>query len=1035
MQIARVLRLCIIGLLIALEFPLVYGKSSHESTPEQYYLFEENKGQFHPNVLFRCRLPNGFLFLESDGLTYLLENQDDKALIMERLHQHSFIGPQPIITQRSHSIKVKFIGGNPSATAIGIDTVSYYNNYFIGSNRDKWQSKVRLYKSVLYTDVYDQAFLRFYTSYDGHLKYDWELFADAHPEDIKLQFEGADDLSLRNDSFFVNTSCGIILETPPIIGSRHTPPDNSVEAAADQTHEIDCRFELNGNILSYRVENSPYDHSGGFTIDPALIFSTYSGSRGDNFGFTATYDSKSSLYAGGITNGNQGEYPVTSGAIQEEYGGGGAGLPETGLACDITISKYDSAGSQLLWATYLGGQNNEYPHSLVVNQDDDLYVFGTSYSGDFPTSKTGYDTSFNGVVDIIVAKISEDGSQLLGSTFIGGSDVDGLNSNPTLRYNYADDFRGDIIPDENKDIFIASCTKSADFPRVNSIDTTLKFQEGCLLQLNSDLSELKWATFLGGGAQDALYSVKVDVDSMVYVGGGTSSSDLKTSDNAINKSYLGKIDGYVAALDRKNHKLKELTYWGTKEYDQVYFIDLNEDGALFVAGQTTGNIKPSSATLYGEANRGQFIAKLDTGLRNIEWQTSFGARTNQIDISPSAFLVDNCEHIYVSGWGSEVRPDLNPGSTLNLETSANAVQKETDGNDFYIIVLDKDAQGLLYATYFGGDTSGDHVDGGTSRFDKKGVVYQSVCSSCPDGFEPGHQDFPVTSNAAFTTNFSPRCSNASFKIDLQIKTDVDAYFVPNPTIGCQPVVVDFDNRSDVAEKFIWDFGDGVLDSTTLNPNHTYSEPGVYEVTLTVIDSNTCNISDVFRRTIQVVGKSDAQFEYTLDPCSYESEFKATGPAFNYFWDLGEGTTSTDKKFKHTFEPNTKTTVTLYVDRGTLCADSTSKEVSTDVAERDIFIPNVFTPNSDNLNDEYCISGYLDGCDEFELSIYNRWGELVFKTKDMNECWDGSVMNSDRQHPEGTYFYILEVTEGKYSLEEQLTPPGSYKTNGIVSLIR
>ena len=107
-------------------------------------------------------------------------------------------------------------------------------------------------------------------------------------------------------------------------------------------------------------------------IDPALIFSTYSGSRGDNFGFTATYDSKSNLYAGGITDGNQGNYPVTSGAIQKDYGGGGAGVPAAGLPCDITISKYDSAGTNLLWATYVGGFQNEYPHSLVVNQDDDL---------------------------------------------------------------------------------------------------------------------------------------------------------------------------------------------------------------------------------------------------------------------------------------------------------------------------------------------------------------------------------------------------------------------------------------------------------------------------------------------------------------------------------------------------------------------------------------------------------------------------------------------------------------------------------------
>ncbi len=772
-----------------------------------------------------------------------------------------------------------------------------------------------------------------------------------------------------------------------------------------------------------------------YRIDPALIFSTYSGSRGDNFGFTATYDSRGNLYAGGITNGAQGNYPVTAGAVQTTYGGGGTGLPAAGLPCDITISKYDSAGSKLLWATYLGGRNNEYPHSLVVNQLDDLYVFGTSYSNDYPTSLEGYDTSFNGLVDIIVTKISADGKTLMGSTFVGGSQSDGLNSNAILRYNYADDFRGDIIPDELQDVYIATCTRSDDFPLVDAVDSKYDNQEGCLLQFDSDLTELKWSTFLGGRNHDALYSVKVDGDSMVYVGGGTGSNDLPVADSMYQSTYNGGTDGYVVALDRKNHTLKRMTYYGTDSYDQVYFIDLNEDGNVFVNGQTTGNIKPSNSSVYGEANRGQFIAKLDTNLQQLEWETSFGSRPNQINVSPSAFLVDNCEHIYASGWGSNVDPNLNPGSTLAMETSPNAVQKTTDGNDFYLLVLDKDAQSLLYATYFGGDTTDDHVDGGTSRFDKKGVVYQSVCASCPDPGVPGHQDFPVTSNAAFTSNLSPRCSNASFKIDLQIKSDVDAYFIPSPIIGCQPLEVNFDNRSDIAQRFIWDFGDGVLDSTTLQPSHTYTEPGIYEIKLTVIDSNTCNISDVFTRKIEVVGNTEADFTFEIDPCTFEASFEATEDALTYDWTI-EDTVIKEKKFDYQFPPASNTVVTLIANKGTLCADSVDKLISTqDTVQRDLFIPNVFTPNGDQLNDFYCLDGLLDGCDEMLLTIYNRWGERVFKTSNINDCWDGRVINGTGYYPSGTYFYVLKVTERKFALGEDSLQKNSYKISGVISLIR
>lgn len=1006
----------------------------HQPRGAAPFLFEENKGQFHPNVLYRCKLPNGYLFLEQGGFTYLFENQEDKEQLMQLMHDHEFMGPPQLVTQRAHSVKVEFVGANSNGPVLGFDTVNYYHNYFIGSDRQAWQSNVRLYEHILYTELYDNILLDFYTDDNGFLKYDWRVLANGNVNDIQLAFTGADSITIQNDSLLVHTSCGLLTESPPIIDA---PMPGALETTS--THDgLQCRFQLDDNKLSYVVhsEDDGLNTIGGFIIDPALIFSTYSGSRGDNFGFTATYDSKSNLYAGGITDGDQGNYPVTAGAIQKDYGGGGFGVPAAGLPCDITISKYDSAGSTLLWATYVGGLNNEYPHSLVVNQDDDLYIFGTSFSEDYPTSLDGYDTSYNGSGDIVVTKISEDGTILMGSTFIGGSDADGLNSNSSLRYNYADDFRGDIIPDETQDVFIASCTRSEDFPLVEAVDSTIKFQEGCLLQLNTNLTTLKWSTFLGGSAQDALYSVKVDVDSMVYVGGGTSSNDIKTTNSAIEKDYLGKVDGYVAALNRKKHRLTQMTYWGTPQYDQVYFIDLNEDGELFVAGQTNGNIAPSSSTIYGEANKGQFIAKLDTGLSVVKWQTSFGVRNNQIDISPSAFLVDNCEHIYMSGWGSDVDPSLNPGSTDDLETTANAVQENTDGNDFYLLVLDKDAQGLLYATYFGGDTTDDHVDGGTSRFDKKGVVYQSVCSSCPDLGNPGHQDFPVTPNAAFTKNLSPRCSNASFKIDLQIKTDVDAYFIPSPIIGCQPLQVTFDNRSDIAQKFYWDFGDGSIDSTTLNPVHTFETPGVYEITLTVIDSNACNISDVFKRKIEVVGKSTADFKFTLDPCTFEAEFEVVSDdVFNILWKLSDGTTETEDKFTKTFEPGSTNKVTLYVNPGTLCEDSISKDVSTaNAAQREVFIPNVFTPNGDPLNNAYCIDGFLDGCDEFDLWIYNRWGELVFHTTDMNQCWDGNIDHNGKPYPAGTYFYILEVTEGKFSQDQNVTSQ-KYKTSGTVTLIR
>lgn len=981
---------------------------------QAFFLFEENKGQFDDQILFRCRLPNGFMYLGENGITYLLEDQEALRELHERMHNYDFIGPQLPVILKQHVVRLKFIN-QKKPTVRAYNPANYYLNYYKGSDSSKWATGVKMYTDILYANVFPGIDLRIYNTTNGDLKFDW-IVGEGDARDIRYAVEGADDLMIRNNELIIQTSVGELTETAPLL-IRDKAQSNNFNPNES------CFFLLRDSVVQFGFNSEGI--KSNLIVDPALIFSTYSGSRGDNFGFTATYDSRGNLFAAGITDGDDGQYPVTTGAVQTIYGGGAGNFPAN-LPCDITISKYDSSGEHLLWATYLGGDLDEYPHSLVTDRDDDLLVFGTTYSHNFPTSSNAYDRSFNGDVDIIVSKISSDGTVLMGSTFIGGSKNDGHNSNSQLRHNYADDFRGDIIPNENKEVFIASCTESEDFPMLHPVDSVQKFQEGCIVQLSPDLSQLLWSTFLGGDLRDALYSIRIDGDSFIYVGGGTSSTDLQTTDSAIFKTYQGLVDGYVARLNTQSKKLLELSYWGTDQYDQVYFLDLDQKGHVYLTGQTNGNIEPSPG-VYGSDNKGQFIVKLDTSLSHIVWQTSFGVKKNAIDLSPSAFLVDNCEHIYVSGWGSSVRPDLNPGSTNNLPTTSDAVQKTTDGNDFYILVLNKDAQGLLYATYFGGDTTADHVDGGTSRFDKKGVIYQSVCSSCPNGFEKGHQDFPVTPNAAFTTNFSPRCSNASFKIDLQIKSAVDAYFVPDPVIGCMPLTVNLENRSDIVKKFRWDFGDGTSDSVNLEPAHTYSNPGTYTITLTVIDSNTCNISDQFKRTITVLENGKADFSYTFDACTNLVQFTTSAHGPEYLWILGDGDSSSSKSFQHVYPPSGSYEIWFYENPGTLCADSVKKVLNTnDPSNRSLLVPNVFTPDGDGYNDEYCLQGFTPGCDSIHLYIYNRWGELVFETDKIDDCWDGSVLNRNRKHPPGTYFYILDVFYGDTKKDDRIS--------GTISLI-
>ena len=119
-----------------------------------------------------------------------------------------------------------------------------------------------------------------------------------------------------------------------------------------------------------------------------------------------------------------------------------------------------------------------------------------------------------------------------------------------------------------------------------------------------------------------------------------------------------------------------------------------------------------------------------------------------------------CDKIYIAGWGSNLGGPL---STLNLPIDTNAFQQTTDGNDFYLMVIDDAMSSMMYATYFGGSQSNEHVDGGTSRFDKKGIIYQSVCAGCG-----GNSDFPIEPNpgAVSLTNNSSNCNNGVFKFNF-----------------------------------------------------------------------------------------------------------------------------------------------------------------------------------------------------------------------------------------------------------------------------
>ena len=922
--------------------------------------FIENKGQWDNRVKFKGNVSGGAFFIRSGGVTVLQHNPDDLSLVYEMLHHHGTKGsqkPEKELTLRSHAYNVDFVGASSSMQLLPDKPVPSYNNYFIGSDPAKWASNCSIYQAVTLQNVYPNVDVRYYT-HNGTLKYDIIARPGADISKIALKYEGIEKLFVKNKELVVKTSIGDLRESSPY----------TYQANGKEKKEVSCRYIVKDDIVRFDVKN--YDPTATLVIDPNLIFCSFSGSTSDNWGFTATYGPDGSMFAGGIVFDNG--FPTSPGAYQTTYQGGEGDYP-----VDIGIIKLSPNGSSRVFATYIGGSGNEQPHSLIVDPQGNCILAGRTNSPgtgtvDYPvTGAPAGVIGKGGGYDIVVTKLNATGTELIGSKRIGGTGDDGVNisyarSGPiSLQQNYGDDGRSEVNIDINGNIYIASCTQSGSSTSADRFPVSPGafqqnfgggLQDGVVLKFNANLSSLLFSTFLGGNGNDAAYVLSLAPNGSIYVGGGTESNNFPPSNQTgtISNTNSGGIDGYLAVFSNDGSSLIRSTYLGTTGTDQVYGVQFDRNGFPYVMGQTTGNW-PHINTIFINTGAKQFIAKLQPDLSAYVYSTVFGTSSSVPNISPIAFLVDRCENVYVSGWGGLVIPSsLNyypNAGTSGMPTTPDALKPvSVDNGDFYFFVLKKNGASQLYGSFFGqnGGSINDHVDGGTSRFDQNGVIYQSICANCGGGVT-----FPTTPGVWATVKpASANCNIAMVKIEFnlagvdgQVNSSING--VPGSSSGCVPLRVDFTDTIHNAQNYIWNFGDGspIVTSTTFSVSHTYIATGAFQVMLIAVDSATCNIRDTSYLTINV---SNVQallalnavklapcnsFRYRFDNLSTPFAGNPFGP-LSFRWDFGDGspiiTAGTNSVF-HNYTNAGTYNVKLYLRDNRYCNSPDSLVVQVRVA--------------------------------------------------------------------------------------------------------
>lgn len=872
--------------------------------------FTENKNQWPQQVAFRADVPMGYMYLEENGFTIDLSNPDDLANVHYIKDNGIQIDPEDIVINK-HAYKITFENAL-NAEISGSNQSVDYKNFIIGNDKKNWATKAFAYNRVDYKNIYLGIDAAVYAS-QYYVKYDFIVAAGADVNQIQLQYTGVSNLHIENGNLIYNLSFTQQTETKPI----------AWQLINNEKVFVNCNYRIQDNTVSFHFPDG-YNSHYELVIDPELIFGSYSGSSDDNWGYTATYDLDGNLYGGGIVMGSG--YPTTTGAYDETFGGG---------YCDVGISKFSADGSSLIYSTYIGGSGNDLPHSLVVNSAGELLIYGTTGSSNFPTTTGAYNEDFSGGtgitvtyvvdfsgVDIFIAKLSADGTVLNASTFVGGTSNDGFNTAMSTHYNYGDHARGEIIVDADDNIYVASSSYSSDFPvTAGAYQTTYGgTQDAVVFKMNSDLSSIIWSTFLGGSSADGGYSLKLLSNGNVVVTGGTASNNFPVTDDVWNDTYGGSVDGFVSILNSTGTGLIASTFAGTSQYDQSYFIETDASDHIYITGQTRGSWTVSD-DVYFDTNGSQFITKLQEDLSDVIYSTRFGSGTTAVNISPCAFLVDVCENVYVSGWGGSVNNSFNiaTGNTSGMPVTADALDATSTGSDFYFFVLEKNGLSLLYASFFGGSTSTEHVDGGTSRFDKSGTIYQAVCAGCG-----GFDDFPTTTGAWSETNGSFNCNLGVAKIEFNLAgVYADSEAEPD-IVGCAPFTIHFENLSSDAEDYIWNFGDGVGTSTAFEPTYAYTTSGSFLVSLIVIDSQTCNIADTAYLNVTVFEDSifaSFNVEEIFSCDSLIANFTNTSdviPGTTYQWIFGDGFTSTEYAPVHTYNSPGVYTVQLIATNPNSC---------------------------------------------------------------------------------------------------------------------
>ncbi len=659
--------------------------------------FEANRGQTDSEVKFLSRAQGYTLFLTSSEALFTLPGPASPG---DNRHKEL------------QAVGIKLLGANPAAEVLGAEELPGKVSYFIGNNPSEWFRNVPTYAQVRYREIYPGVDLLFHGN-GQRLESDFLVGPGADPAQIRLELEGVRGLRISPEGDLVlKTSAGELRLLKPRV----------YQEIAGAPRDIAARYVLGGK-RTVRFSLGAYDHQTPLVIDPVLVYSTFI--NGTNFapgvagGHGIAVDTAGNTFVTGETD--RSNFLPTPGAFTTT-----AGL--------LFVAKLNPSGSGLVYAAIFGGSNSELPLAITVDAQGEAIVTGRTFSSDFPT-RNAFQPTFGGGEDGFVAKLNAAGSDLVYSSYLGGSNTDRALAATT---------------DASGGIYVTGATSSTDFPTKNA------FQSACVLingVCDSDVfvtkidpsqagaASLVYSTYLGGTFDENGRGIAVDASGNAYVIGDTHSTNFPVTPGAFQTTFVSCcFDVFVAKLNPAGDGLVYSTFLGA---GFGFAIAVDPFGNAYVTGNTSDPLFPTTPGAFqttlpgGGGTTHAFVTKLNASGSGLIYSTFLGG--SQVEnINTGDIALDTLGNAYVSGLTS----------STDFPT-VNAIQPAFGGAPFdaFVTKLNPAGSALIYSTFLGGKSS-DAANG--IALDAAGSAYVMGATSS--------SNFPTTPGA-FQTALNPNANN------------------------------------------------------------------------------------------------------------------------------------------------------------------------------------------------------------------------------------------------------------------------------------